>query len=52
MKINVLQSSSTSVTVKSSLRVSSSASALKPIQDRTTTTERIKPSIKSNENPV
>ena len=52
MKTNVFQSSSTSVSNKSSVGVSSSASALKPIQDRTTTTERIKPSIKSNVNSV
>lgn len=50
MKTNVFQSSSTSVSVKSS-RFSSTASAPKPIQDRTTTTERIKPAIKSNVNP-
>ncbi len=52
MNINVFQFSSTSAFVKSSPGISSPAPVLKPIQDITTTTERIKPVIESKVNPV
>lgn len=52
MNINVFQSSSTSAFVKASEGISSPAPLLKPIQDRTTTTERIKPDLESKVNPV
>lgn len=52
MNINVSQSSSTSAFVKSCLGISSSARVLKPIQNRTTTTERIQPAIESKVNFV
>jgi hypothetical protein len=51
MNLNVFESSSASVSVQSPRSVSSSASAQKPIQDRTNTTERTNPSIKSIVNP-
>lgn len=50
MNSNVFQSSSTSISVKSSRRLS--ALVLKPIQDKTTTAERIKHSIRFNVKPV